>query len=59
MTNGYTIVGKVPGASPEEIDLNAAGTRTTYDGGGGVGVGGIFHKLMYAIKFGEIGRAHV
>ena len=52
---GYSIVGKAPGAPDSEIDLNATGAqdRTTYDGGGGVGVGGFFHKLMYAIKFGD------
>jgi uncharacterized membrane protein (UPF0182 family) len=52
---GYSIVGKAPGAQPGEIDLTATGvqSRTTYDGGGGVGVGGFFHKLMYAIKFGD------
>jgi uncharacterized protein len=51
----YSIVGKAPGAAPGEIDLTEAGvqSRTTYDGGGGVGVGGFFHKLMYAIKFGD------
>ncbi|HEY3527817.1 MAG TPA: UPF0182 family protein [Nocardioides sp.] len=51
----YSIVGKAPGAADTEIDLASAGTqsRTTYAGGGGVGVGGFFHKLMYAIKFGD------
>ncbi len=51
----YSIVGKAPGAAPSEIDLGPTGaqSRTTYDGGGGVGVGGFFHKLMYAIKFGD------
>ena len=32
---------------------NGALSRTTYAGGGGVGVGGFFHKLMYGIKFGD------
>ena len=52
---GYSIVGKAPGAHDVEIDLtpNGAQSRTTYAGGGGVGVGGFFHKLMYAIKFGD------
>jgi uncharacterized membrane protein (UPF0182 family) len=51
----YSIVGKAPGAPNAEIDLTPTGgqSRTTYDGGGGVGVGGFFHKLMYAIKFGD------
>ncbi|HEX4688059.1 MAG TPA: UPF0182 family protein [Nocardioides sp.] len=52
---GYSIVGKAPGAPNTEIDLTSNGTSsyTTYEGGGGVGVGGFFHKLMYAIKFGD------
>jgi uncharacterized protein len=51
----YSIVGKVPGADDNEIDLTPTGaqSQTTYAGGGGVGVGGFFHKLMYAIKFGD------
>jgi uncharacterized membrane protein (UPF0182 family) len=55
MLNGYSIVGKAAGAQNVEIDLTPTGTQshTTYAGGGGVGVGGFFHKLMYAIKFGD------
>jgi uncharacterized protein len=55
MLGGYSIVGKPPGAPDSEIDLTPEGTqsRTTYAGGGGVGVGGFFHKLMYAVKFGD------
>jgi uncharacterized membrane protein (UPF0182 family) len=51
----YSIVGKPTGAPDPELDLTADGSvaYTTYDGGGGVGVGGFFHKLMYAIKFGD------
>ena len=51
----YSIVGAAPGAPPTELDLTAQGgqSHTTYAGGGGVGVGGFFHKLMYAIKFGD------
>jgi uncharacterized protein len=51
----YSIVGKSAGAPDGEIDLTSTGvqSRTTYAGGGGVGVGGFFHKLMYAIKFGD------
>jgi uncharacterized membrane protein (UPF0182 family) len=51
----YSIVGKAPGAPDTEIDLtpNGSASSTTYEGGGGVGVGGFFHKLMYAIKFGD------
>ena len=51
----YSIVGKAPGAHDVELDLTANGTRaqTTYAGGGGVAVGSFFHKLMYAVKFGD------
>jgi uncharacterized membrane protein (UPF0182 family) len=51
----YSIVGKAPGAGDVEVDMTPTGaqSRTTYDGTGGVGVGGFFHKLMYGIKFGD------
>ncbi len=51
----YSIVGKSPGAPDVELDLTASGSRaqTTYDGGGGVGVGSFFRQLMYAVKFGD------
>jgi uncharacterized membrane protein (UPF0182 family) len=53
--HNYSIVGKSTGAPDVELDLTSNGTisKTTYTGGGGVGVGGFFHKLMYAIKFGD------
>ncbi len=54
--NTYSIVGKSPGGANVELDLapnGSSGPKTTYAGGGGVGVGGFFHKLMYAIKFGD------
>jgi len=52
---GYSIVGKAPGASDAEIDMTSTGAQsaTTYQGGGGVGVGGFFHKLMYAVRFSD------
>ncbi|MDF9716623.1 UPF0182 family protein [Nocardioides sp. ChNu-99] len=53
----YSIVGKgSEGANDVELDLprgNEGGTTTTYDGADGVEVGGLFHKLLYAVKFGE------
>jgi uncharacterized membrane protein (UPF0182 family) len=51
----YSIVGKAPGAKDVELDLTDSGLRssTTYAGGGGVPVGSFFHKLMYAVKFGD------
>jgi uncharacterized membrane protein (UPF0182 family) len=53
---GYSIVGKAsPDAANVELDLSPTGaqTSTTYNGGGGVSVGGFFNKLMYAVKFGD------
>ena len=56
----YSIVGRPDGAGPVELDLGSSNATldvedqtTTYDGLGGVGVGGFFNKLMYAVKFGE------
>jgi uncharacterized protein len=51
----YSIVGRTS-TGDTELDLGATGastTHTTYDGKGGVDVGGFFNKLMYAIKFGD------
>ena len=63
----YSIVGRPKGAEPIEVDIprggsstsdakgdDAANARTnTYDGKGGVPVGSLFHKLLYAAKFQE------
>ena len=54
----YSIVGKVPGGRSVELDIpeqTASGSpRTnTYTGSAGVPVGGLFNKLLYAVKFGE------
>ncbi|GAA1724767.1 UPF0182 family protein [Aeromicrobium alkaliterrae] len=64
----YSIVGRPDGADPIEVDIprgggggdDAAGTdgdaqatQNTYDGEGGVAVGSLFHKLLYAVKFNE------
>ena len=57
----YSIVGKESGAPNVELDLGEATTSgsdpedktTTYDGTGGVKIGGFFNQLMYAVKFGE------
>ena len=56
----YSVVGKAtPDAPDVELDLpngeeNAAGSTTnTYDGAAGVEIGGLFHKMLYAWKFGE------
>ncbi|WP_210504080.1 UPF0182 family membrane protein [Nocardioides xinjiangensis] len=68
----YSIVGKPDGGEDIELDLprgtssseaEESGTETTYDGQGGVPVGSLFNKLLYAVKFGEpnfilSGRVH-
>ncbi|VDG75696.1 Uncharacterised protein family (UPF0182) [Actinobaculum suis] len=51
----YSIVGAPEGTEPWEIDYpsdSAGGQQyNTYDGNGGPSVGGIWNKLMYAIKY--------
>ena len=53
----YYIVGKAnDGEEDVELDLgstSAADRTTTYDGSSGVPIGGLFNKLLYAVKFGE------
>ncbi|MFT4188133.1 MAG: UPF0182 family protein [Aeromicrobium sp.] len=64
----YSIVGRPDGAAPVEVDIPRGGgssdesaeadgeaqaTQNVYDGEGGVPVGGMFHKVLYAVKFGE------
>ncbi|WP_374999958.1 UPF0182 family protein [Aeromicrobium sp. CTD01-1L150] len=60
----YSIVGRPDGADPIEVDIPRGGgsddeddtenvTQNTYDGEGGVNVGNIFHKVLYAFKFAE------
>ena len=54
----YSIVGKPDGARDVELDIPEGSggdqpTTTTYDGAAGVPVGGLFHKLLYAVKFSE------
>ncbi|WP_110241800.1 UPF0182 family protein [Nocardioides gilvus] len=60
LSPSYSIVGKENEESNSvELDLPGAeddeGARptTTYDGTGGVPVGSVFTKLLYAVKFGE------
>ena len=64
----YSIVGKTEGGNDVELDLpkgerDDENQTTTYDGDGGVPIGGIFNKMIYALKFGEAnlvlsGRVH-
>ncbi len=57
----YSIVGRPDGANPIEVDIPRGGsggddtqvTQNTYDGEGGVPVGNLFNKFLYAIKFSE------
>jgi len=49
----YSIVGAPQGAEPIEYDT-PDGASTTYTGKGGVPIGDLFNRLLYAIKFGDI-----
>jgi uncharacterized membrane protein (UPF0182 family) len=51
----YSIVGKAPGGKDVELNVpdDAKLETTTYDGADGVPVGGMFNKLLYAMKFGD------
>ncbi len=57
----YSVVGKLEGAAgrrarPRQRGQPPAtdqGQTTTYDGDGGVEVGGFLNQLLYAVKFGE------
>ncbi|MBA2640330.1 MAG: UPF0182 family protein [Nocardioidaceae bacterium] len=57
-TPEYSIVGG-PEGDPVEVDFptsedsSSEPTLTTYEGGGGVPVGGIVNQALYALKFGE------
>ena len=52
----FSIVGKSDGG--EDVERNVAGasgtaSTTTYDGVGGVPIGGLWHQLLYSLKFGD------
>ncbi|MBB6392282.1 UPF0182 family protein [Microbacterium thalassium] len=53
----YSIVGAPEGTDPIELDYPSGTegseneTRTTFDGDGGPSLGGIFNRLLYALKF--------
>jgi len=55
----YSIVGKSTNGPDVELDLPAGAitegeeATTTYDGAGGIGVGSLFRKVLYAVKYGE------
>lgn len=66
----YSVVGKVSADSPDiELDLpggsdeGSAESTTTYDGKAGVDIGTLFHKVLFAMRFGDgnlvlSGRVH-
>jgi len=47
----YAIVGDVPGAPPREYDTDSS--SFTYNGAGGVSIGGFINRLAFAAKYGE------
>ena len=49
----YSIVGAEQGAAPVELDT-PGGPNYTYTGRGGVSIGGLWHKVLYAAKFADI-----
>ena len=49
----YSIVGAEPGAAPIELDT-PGGPNYTYTGKGGVPIGSLWRKLLYAAKFADI-----
>lgn len=55
----YSVVGKGPKGKDVELDVpQGSGTpgqskTNTYEGKDGVGIGGIFNKLLYAVHFGD------
>ena len=58
----YSIVGRPKGSSPIEVDIprgdnggssKLQATQNTYDGTGGVPVGNLFNKALFAFKFAE------
>ena len=58
-TDDYVIVGREEGASPIEYDTPGGGSEVgeqynTYSGGGGVDVGSIGNRLLYATRFASI-----
>jgi uncharacterized protein len=58
-TNSYVVVGREPGQVPIELDTPGGGTNgdptyNTYAGGGGVAVGDLFSRLLYATHFMDL-----
>jgi uncharacterized membrane protein (UPF0182 family) len=59
MSDTYAIVGRTEGDSPIEYDTPGGGAQvgeqySTYDGDGGVSVGGLGNRLLYATRFASL-----
>ncbi len=51
LDNQYSIVGAEPGTAPREYDSDEA--QYTYTGAGGVPIGGLFNRSVFALAYGE------
>jgi len=51
----YSIVGAPAGSVPQEIDYptDTGEAKNTYNGGGGVSIGSMFNRAMFALKYQE------
>jgi uncharacterized membrane protein (UPF0182 family) len=55
----YSIVGRPAGAPPVEVDIpkgesgDKSASQNTYDGTGGVQIGSMVNRFLYAVKFAE------
>jgi len=55
----FAIVGRTEGQTPIELDTPGGGSAggesyNTYDGSGGVGIGNLFMRALYAIRFSDV-----
>lgn len=55
----YSIVGALPGTAPIELDTPGGGDggnpkTFTYTGKGGVSIGSLWRRLLYAVKFADV-----
>jgi hypothetical protein len=51
MADDYSIVGAEPGTAPREYDSDPS--AVTYAGKGGVGIGSLFERAVFALYYGE------
>ena len=59
LANQYSVVGAPPGVAPVELDTPGGGEggnpkTYTYTGKGGVPIGNLFNRLLYAAKFADV-----